>query len=304
MKSPSFGARFSAVLAMLVLIEGRGFKANRGGMFNGPPGSAVGQNFGPANPGSFGYTGMPGLTTNSSSQTPFKQTTGVPISPTGALYQSQRYTSATALTPAVSGMFLINVAVEGGATPGGYAITYNVPSVAIWTSPTSATDATGAIGAVRCINYPTNWALGGTNIGSGNTSFKGGLGAVTVTFSTMPGNGADISAYRAVYVTGTESGTSGTSRTITFDAQPGIVRAVIVMINNATTGTATGIPAGNVTYPSNGQYQQQIAGQGPTSELQLVGVQPFGASNTVTTTHTATTLGGSTTFTIAAVHFY
>lgn len=295
MKGPSFQARFRARLALMALI---GFSMFSGG----PPGGFGGTS--PTYQGSFAAANLPGLQSNTGAQTPYKQTSGVGIAMSGTLFQSQRYTTATALTPAVSGMYLADVAVEGGATPGGWALTYNVPSVAIFASPTSATDATGAIGAERAIHYSTNWAIGGTNIASGNTVFKGGLGAVTVTFSTTPGPGPDISAYRAVYVSGTESGTGGTSRTITFDAQPGVVRAVIVMINNATTGTATGIPAGNVQYPANGQYQQQVPAQGPTNELQLVGVQQFGSSNTVSTTHTATTLGGATTVTIAAVHFY
>lgn len=246
----------------------------------------------------------PGLVSNSTLH-PNPRVSGIPISPPfGIVLHTQRFTSATALAPPVSNMSWIDCAVEGGATAGGLAFTGLPPSVSIFAAPASGTDATGAIGAERCIHYPLNYIMGGTNFASSLMVFKGGLGAVTVTYSNVPVTGnPDISAYRAVFVTGAESGTGGTSRTATFDAAPSLIRAVIVMINVAS-GTATGIPAGNVQYPADGGFQQQVPAQGPTSDLQAVGVQPFPAANSVVTTHTATTLGGATTVTLAALHLY
>lgn len=314
MKLPSFQTRFAALLVHVALLSGQWRSASRRnrGMMTGPPGYP-GTGFIPGGSG--------GGTVSSQVSAPLpgiaSSTQGLPAVPNPVIQQgsgtsipfylqSQRYTSATALTPTAPGMFLVDVAAEGGNNPGSYSITY-APNggVAHFLAPSSGTDATGLIGAARVIHYPVSWALNSTNIGSGNTAFNATSAtnmAVTVTFSTMSFGGPDISVYRACHAKGSETGTSGTSRTFTFDASPAVGRAMVVVFTGL--ATATGIPQGNVAMPTIGGYGQQIPAQGPTSTPQIVPIQPMPSSSTLVTTFTATTLGGSTNVNFFALVYY
>lgn len=304
MKSPSFQTRFAALLVSIALLSGewRNPKRATKGMFSGPSSIIPQSGF-----GQVGSSNLPGLSSSSStvlSGAGVRQG-GAPVQG-GVAYSTQRSTSAAALAPPVSGMYLVDVAPEGGgaAGAGGLALNYAPPSIAIFPVHASGVDATGAIGPQRVVHHPVNWALGGTNIASGNIVFKGGLGGVTYTYSTSPGAGnPDISAYRAIFVTGNESGTGGTSKTVTFDAQPASAKAATVLCAIAS-GTATGVPAGNVQFPAFGAFQQSVPAQGPTSDIAVIGLTQMPPSNSITTTHTATTLGAATTVQICEFVWY
>lgn len=308
MASKSFNQRFAAVIALLAIFDGTrawtGPRARKG-LMNAPPG------YGGSSGGALGgaaQSATPGLASNTASQPPSPNPQIQISSGTNIPYylQSQRLTSAAALTPNVSGMFLVDVATEGGNNPGSFSINLGGNlGVAHFLAMASGTDATGLIGAERVIHYAVNYQINTTSLASGLVAFNATSAtnmAVTLTYSTVSFGGPDISSYRACHAKGSETGTSGTSRTFTFDAAPAVGRAMIAVGQQL--ATATGIPQGNVAMPSFGAYTQQIPCQGPTSTPQLVPLQPMPAGPTLVTTFTATTLGGSTNYNLFALVFY
>lgn len=222
----------------------------------------------------------------------------------GAQYHTQRLTASAALAPPTPGMYLIDVA-GFGVGPGTFQITYQSPENAHFAFCASTSSGSGLIGnGPLALHWPVSWYLGGTNIASSLIVFNGGLTEVVLTYSTQPGSATPIEAYRAIFVTATESGTGGTAKTYTYDAQPGYPRYIIPMVSVAT-GTATGVPSATISFPTLGSYADIVECQGTQEILYLetcsAGYQP---ANSISLTHTAKTLGGATTVNVAGVLYY
>jgi hypothetical protein len=292
--TPSFQARFRAVQALLVLVLFGGLPlpgtrpANGGSATQPPPGStgviAATQDINAAH----AQTGL---------QLPATEGTAT-------LYATQRLTGVAALAPPAPNMYLIDVCVIGGATPGDFGLISAPPSVSRFPAPASGYSSTGVIGSEQPVHYAVNWFIGGTNVASSSTLFEGGLAAVLLTYSNSPGVGVSLAAYRGCSVFAALANTSATNETFTFDAQPAIPRAICPMIS-VSTGTATGITQGTVTMPVRGAYTQAVECQGPGGGPPAIWpVLSTDESDTLTLVFTVVSLGGATDATIGAVLFY
>lgn len=308
--------RFASVLALVALFDGTrawSGKRARKGLMSGPPGTQG------LFSGGSGFTGgaagvstsLPGIQSNTTSQ-PINPNPIVPVL-TGAsvpfFLQCQRLTNGTvaALTPNVAPMCLVQVATEGGANPGSYSITYALNGgVAHFLGMSSGTDATGLISTgAKVLTYPVNYWLNSTSIPSGNTAFNATSGThfcVTLTYSTVSFGGPDISAYRACHAKGSETATTGTARTFTFDAAPGVPRAFMAVMQQL--ATAATVASANVSYSGTAGYTFQVPCQGPTGQPVLVAAQPVPPGPSLGTTFTCTDLGGSTNVNLFALCFY
>lgn len=149
-------------------------------------------------------------------------------------FHTQRITSAVALAPPSPGMYLVGVLVTGGATPGSVSIRYNGVASAHFPAPTSGQH-----------YYDVSEKLSGTNIPAGSIGFNGGIASAVFTYSTEAnGKGKPLSAFRAVRVTRTTTGTG----TATYDEQPAAPKFAVVLTS----------VAGRVAFPAVGPYTQTI----------------------------------------------
>jgi len=311
----SFQVRFAAVLTVLSLFDytsaWRGPRRNRG-LMSGPPGGLPGL----SGMGGGGLTSAaqsssptPGLVSNSPAIHSLKLQAPILTVPGGTFYmysQVETKGSLAAYTPPVSQMWLSLVHVGGGAAPGGVSWVYASPNTAIFAAPASRDGAVVAIyGNETWVTYPVSYMIAGTNIPS--TTFKdNGLyfQAIFTCQTVAPAGYPDISAYRAVYQSVAPTSATTTSTTITFDAQPGQVRAVLAWGIN-TVGTATaGDNSAYWSYSAGGSYTQYLPCPSTQSGVQIVPVQPVPAANTYTISLVTVTLTGTTTFTGVAICFY
>jgi hypothetical protein len=297
----SFQRRYSAALAMVAYVCFGMFSGPAPTLVNAPGGGA------PILPPGYAQTAyLPGLTSQTAGNPNQSGVSGTGQVPSGTIiFQSQSFTSATAWAPNAPGMSLADVCVEGGTDGGTYSFTYAPPSNAHFACPASTVGAGNAIAAgPRTIHYPVNYPIGGTSFGSSLTAFNGGVARVTLTYCTSPQTQNPIpDAYRAVYSNNQFSSATTASITVTFDAQPGIVRAVYCFLDNSS-GTLTGICTGLITLPAQGGVQQIIPAQGTQSALQLVGAQAFFGQLSIITTYQCRSLGGATDVTVHGVFFY
>ena len=314
MKSPSFQARFAAVLGLLALIEGseatrKSIRHNNSGLMSGPPGSMPG-GFGGPQGGTAGQSSSttPGLVSNSGGLPAVKQIAPVVALQGGSFYsysQIELTSGVSAFTPPVAGMFLSFVHVGGGAGAGGLAWIYASPNTAIFMSPPSRDGAVVAIYSnERWVSYPVSYQINGTNIPSTTFVAKGTMFQAIVTCQTIPAAGyPDISSYRGIYVSAAPTTVTSTAVTITYDAQPGVARAILTW-GIGTVGTATaGDNSAYWSYSAGGSYTQFVP-CGLQNMAEIIPLQPVPAANTYTITLVTVTLTGVSTFTGAATIFY
>jgi len=311
MRKPAFQARFAALLTMVAMISGewRNPKRARKGLFSGPPGGGAPTGMG-AQGGAQSSSPTPGLVSNTPSIHPVKTVgTPIPILPGGAFYmysQIETAGSLAAFTPPVSGMWLSFVHVGGGATAGGIKYVYATPNTAIFSSPASRDGAAISIyGNETWVTYPVSYQVQGTSIPSSTFATVGGyFQAIFTVQTTQPVGYPDISAYRAVAYVVAPTSVTTTSQTITFDAQPGVARALLSWgINSAGTATA-GDNSAYWSYSAGGSYTQYIPCFSTQSGVQIIPLQPVPAANTYTISLVTVTFSGTTTFSGYACVFY
>ncbi|HVA93187.1 MAG TPA: hypothetical protein VNL71_25485, partial [Chloroflexota bacterium] len=174
MKSPSFQARYRAILSLAALV---GFS-----LYSNPPPGGYGQpgGFSGMTPGGGGpltqvggqqSASQPGTVSNSAGLPGRLQIAPIPNVPGGSYYvysQVETKGSLAAYTPPVSGMYLSMVNVQGGVSAGGIKVIYATPNSAIFAC--SASTSGGVVGVYGCgkwESYPVSWILNGTSIPSG-----------------------------------------------------------------------------------------------------------------------------------------
>ena len=314
MKSPSFQVRFRAILAALLVIDSASaWRGPRGrkGLMSGPPGSLPTGYGGMQSQGAPGQSSaaQPGIVSNTSAIHALKTMAPITTFTGGTFYmysQVQTLGSIAAFTPPVSGMWLSFVHVSGGAAPGGMKWIYASPNTAIFGAPASRDGAAIAIyGNATWVTYPVSYQINGTSIPTGTFAQVGLAFQAILTCQTIPPAGyPDISAYRAVYVTAAPTTATTTAETITFDAQPGVARALLAWgINTAGTATA-GDNSAYWSYSAGGSYAQYIPCFSTQSGTQVIPLQPVPAANTYTISLVTVTLTGTTTFTGVGIVFY
>lgn len=308
MKHPAFQKRFAAVLTLLALFDfGSAWRGDRArqGLMAGPPG---GQGMGQVG-GAQSSASQPGLVSNTANVHALKVQAPLAIVPGGTFYmysQVETLASLAAYTPPVSGMWLSLVHVGGGAAPGGMKWVYASPNTAIFGAPASRDGAVVAIyGNETWVTYPVSYQINGTSIPTTTFAQVGLAFQAILTSQTIPPAGSpDISAYRAVYVTAAPTSATTTSETITFDAQPGVARAILAYGIN-TVGTATaGDNSAYWSYSAGGSYTQYVPCPSTQSGPQIQPLQPVPAANTYTISLVTVTLTGTTTFTGVGIIFY
>src|SRR5208283_612959 len=214
MKSPSFQARFAAILGLLAIINYS--------LMSGPPGGMT---------GTFGGTGAqqsssrPGLESNTGNLSTLHKVADIPTVPGGTFYsysQIETLGSLAAYTPPVSPMYMSMVSVSGGAGPGAIKIVYATPNTACFgVSASTQGGVIGVYGSSKYEVYPVSWQMNGTNIPAGTFASIGAYVFAILTCQTIaPAGHPDISAYRAVATYNAIASATTTAVTVTFDAQP------------------------------------------------------------------------------------
>lgn len=229
-------------------------------------------------------------------------------------------TGATDLTTTQQGAYLTGLTLKGGATPGWLAVLLadNVFS-AILPVPASGTDATGAIGESLSIFYPMSVGplSGTTAIPAGAQTFGGGLAAVQAHFSTVPNPharriigpnaAAALAPFRAVAVTGNETGTGGTAKTYTVPGGNTLSPRGMLAMMSVSVGTLSGIARAEILMPATPPFTNQqavIAESNETGRVPRVSpVGKIGPASSFSLTHKALSLGGGTDIAIAGVLF-
>lgn len=233
----------------------------------------------------------------------------------GLIYEVVRATSAGAVTPTQQGEYLVGIWCEGGGAggAGAWSFLYDGVHSAQYPVGGSGLDATGAIGLVVPAFYATNYGPIGQNIPSAPQTFSGGLAAVRYLFSNKPNPAAPpISDFTGVFVTGNESGTSGTAKTYSIPGPLGKPTAICAF-TTIQAGTATGIGSSEIDFPAIGNYAAYTIpavlarGQEPTYPGSGYAFQPvpdYDPAASFSLTHKAISLGAATDLQIAGVLRY
>ncbi len=311
MKSPCFQTRFAAVLAMLVVIDpGRAWSGPRArkGLMSGPPGMG---GFGGALTGTTGQqsSSQPGTVSNSTGIPGRHQIAALPNVPGGTYYvysQLETKGSLVAYTPPVSGMYMSMIHGQGGISGGGPAIVYATPNTAVFGTGASTTG--GVVGVYGCgtwQSYPVSWILNGTSIPVATFVDKGDYFQAIFTCQTMPPAGnPDISAYRAIASVSSPTSATTTAITVTFDAQPGVIRGIMAWGVNEAGNATVGDNSAYITYSAGAAYVQEIPVQSPQGPSYVFPMQPIPAANTAAISLVTVTLTGTTTFRAFILSFY
>lgn len=245
---------------------------------------------------------------------PFLSPAGIPFSGAtgaagGVIYESVRNASAAAAAPTQQNEYLVGIVLEGGGAngAGAWLFQYDGTHQAVFPVGASGLDATGAIGPSTEMFYPLNYGPIGTNIPAAVQTYSGGLAAVRFIFSNRPNPaGYRISAFTGVFVTGTESGTGGTSKTYSIPGALGKPTGIVGLASIAT-GTATGVPIAEIDFPAIGNYGSFAVpaslGRGD-DRYKLWAVPDYDPAASFSLTHKAISLGAATTIQIAGSLYY
>lgn len=233
----------------------------------------------------------------------------------GLIYEVVRNASAAAVTPTQQGEYLVGMWLEGGGAGGAGAWTFLYDGVhsAQYAVGASGLDATGAIGPAAVAFYPVNYGPIGQNIPATPQTYSGGLAAVRFLLSNKPNPGAPpISAYTGVFVSGNESGTSGTAKTYSIPGPLGKPTSMLALMS-ISVGTATGVPSGEIDFPAIGNYAAHTVpaclarGQEPValgSGYAYFPVPDYDPAASFSLTHKAINLGAATDIQIAGILRY
>jgi hypothetical protein len=227
----------------------------------------------------------------------------------GLIYESVRVTSASAITPTQQNEYLVALILEGGDTVGCWEFLYDGVHTACFPVGSSGLDATGVIGPQAAMVYELDYGPIGTNIPAAPQTFGGGLAAVTAIFSNRRNPaGHRISEFTGVFVTGNESGTSGTSRTYTIPGALGKPTG-ITALSAIEAGTATGTPIGVIEFPAIGNYASYVVPAELARGFEVLGyrqwpVPDYDPASSFALTHLCRSLGGATDLQIAGVLWY
>ncbi len=315
MRSPSFQARFAAVLAVVALLDGtRAWSGPRArkGLMSGPPGGMFlgGSGIAPSptgtgptgsNPNTVPPTGGIGIHAISP-RVGNLPSVGVPA---GSFYifSVTELASALATINLPLRMSLSDVCVECDDGPGSFEIGYATSNNAHFVGPASATDATGLIGVGSyAFHIPVNWTPS-VAMPAATFTANGDCFQATLSFCTQSNpNNPDISAYRAMYFTETFTDTTADAQSVTFDNGPAVPVAFFVLEHAL--ATATSLPMGTIDYSNGSQFKHIIPMQGNQAPLQLVPAQPIAPALTFAFNQTFSTLGAATNVIAAVAIFY
>lgn len=232
-----------------------------------------------------------------------------PVGTTGVHYSTQVITGSAALTPPAPGMYLVNIRILTGVGPGVLKINYQTPNIACFPYNSMTTvAASGVSWMANIVDYPVNWKIDGTNIPAANVTVVGkAFTECELTYSTQPGQGPPISAYRgSTGATLTSSAASTVTNTITWDGGNNHAKAITFLVGWGS-GTLTGTPDAFVQMPAVGPYQQSIYGYSVASSgghLPGVPVEIMGDAPTLVLNMTTTSLGGATTLETIVIGWY
>ncbi len=296
----SFQRRFAAVVALAALIQFSLMSGPPGAMgFGGPLTATSGQQSG----------SQPGVVSNSTAIPARHQLMPLPNVPGGSYYvysQIETKGSLAAYTPPVSGMYMSMVHVQGGISGGGIAVVYATPNTAVF--GVGASTSGGVVGVYGCgvwQSYPVSWILNGTNIPSGTFADKGDYFQAILTCQTSPPAGnPDISAYRAIATVSSPTTVTTTALTVTFDAQPGVIRGIMAWGVNDAGNATVGDNSAYISYSAGGAYVQYVPVQSGLGPAYVFAMQPIPAANTAAISLVTVTLTGTTTFRAFILSFY
>ena len=313
-----WGAAFVATLILITAMDStRAWSGPRArkGLMNAPPGGFAGTGMAPGFGGALTATGgqqsssQPGTVSNTGGIPGRFLIAPLPVVPGGTYYvysQLETKGSLAAFTPPVAGMTLSFVHTQGGISAGALKITYATPNAALFGCSASTTGGVvGVYGNGKWESYPVSWVLNGTSIPSGTFTDVGDAFQYILTAQTggAPGN-PDISAYRAVGNVTSPTSATTTSVTITFDAQPGVVRGFTAWGVNQAGNATVGDNSAYYSYSQGGSYAQFFPVQGVPGATIIHPAQPLPAANTATISLITVTLTGTTTFRSLLISFY
>ena len=237
---------------------------------------------------------------------------------------TQILTTAAALAPpnlAVSHLVKMVLVGSGGSAglPGEYTIT-GAAGINTGVAHFPAFPGLQTTAAVAATEYPQatvwwpHWFINATNVAAGNTVVTN----LTREYLTYADVGSispytrELASWRAVSVTGSESGTGGTAKTYTFDLSPNKPKALLEVFGVAT-GTITGVPSASIQMPSvdSGVTQRvaalfTAAGAETKDLLDLAETvsDQYAPAPSEALTHFADGLGGATTLQVMGFLFY
>jgi hypothetical protein len=306
-----FQAVYAALLVCIALIDsGRAWSGPRArkGFLGGPP-SLAGYGGAPTAMGGQLSSSQPGTVSNSQGVPQRHQLSAIPNVPGGSYYvysQLETLGSLAAYTPPVSGMFMSMISVSGGAGPGALKIVYATPNTAAFGVSASTTGGpVGVYGCSKYESYPVSWLLNGTNIPVGTFASAGAYVFAILTCQTSPPVGnPDISAYRAIATYNAIASATTTGVTVTFDAQPGVIRGIMAWGINTVGNATVGDNSAYVTYSAGGAFVQEFPVQGTPGPSYIFPAQPIPAANTAAISIVTQTYTGTTTMSVLVLSFY
>jgi hypothetical protein len=229
----------------------------------------------------------------------------------GTHYSSQTITGSAALTPPAPGMYLVNIRIVPGVGPGALKILYSTPNIAVFPYTNSVINVatTGVQWGATVIDYPVNWKIDGTNVPAAAVTVVGkAMTECELTYSTTPGTGPDISAYRAsTGATLTSAAASTVTNTVTWESAPAHAKSILFLVGWGS-GTIATPPDVLIQMPAVGPYQQTIQGgtifATENGAIPATPVEQLGDALTLVVNMVTTSLGGATTLETLLVAYY
>lgn len=159
-----------------------------------------------------------------------------------AEFHTQRLTAAAAINFPVSGLYITQIDVYTGATPGSFSHIVRSPAVMHFPCPSDGTRGHKA-------HKIKGWKVNGTQLAAALSAFNGGVSAVVITMSTEDNKDPEakpIESFRCVRASRATTGSS----TLTFDETVGRGAAVkyALVLQSASTGRCQ--------FPINGSFTQ------------------------------------------------
>jgi hypothetical protein len=190
-----------------------------------------------------------------------------------ANYHTARLTGAAQITLPRAGLWLAEVRVVAGATPGAVQYRYAGSAQATWVAPSNGTRGRRV--------YKMKQAMNGTVIPSGAFTFTGGVSFVEFIFTDQaPSQGQTFEDLRGIVLNRTDAGATSAAITGNYDVAPASPKAIEAYISAS---------AGRIVFPSIDQLTPQVEAlvcETGSDDKDLTPCPPFSPSNSISPTFT------------------
>lgn len=159
-----------------------------------------------------------------------------------AIYETERLTAAAEVTVPKAGMYLTDVRLWAGATPGAFSMLYKGGEAAVFPVPSNGTRGHAS--------YKVSYQAGGASLPAALFTFTGGLTVVELQFSdTAPSGHPSIEQYRGLIFRRVDAGAVTADVTVNYaggDAKP---KGIVVH---------TSASLGRMRFPVTGSYRRTV----------------------------------------------